>query len=160
MKADRQSNALHELLVAYLQATGFSYTLSRSRIADLKEIHRRGITSVDVAAVVAFIKRKIARGDNGYNDSSLTWLNAMNPDKMEDRVQLVRAAARKKAASRRQVPVVEVPDPALTGTELQDTDALRKKGAATLREWLINNGGRSASDVEQLPSANPQPKLP
>jgi hypothetical protein len=155
MKHARQPHALHQIFAAYLHATGFTYTLSSARIADLREILSRGITSADVALAISHLQRRIRRGDNGCTAASLTWRNAMAPDKLEDHLQLAREAAKK--APRK---AVSVPDEAHEpkGTELQDTDAIRKEGAAGLRALREQLAGRTSAEVNELPSAKPVPR--
>lgn len=58
----------------------------------LRQLAERGVSGADVAEVLGFIKKKIARGDGGFTEASLDFRNAMEPDTMEDRMWRVREA--------------------------------------------------------------------
>lgn len=75
---------------AYVEATGQALYLSTPRRFVLRALVDRGITAADVRAVLAALQKKIARGDGGFTDSSMSFRNAMEPDKLEERALLLR----------------------------------------------------------------------
>ena len=93
--SQRQQRA-QEIFRAYCEATGYLVSRSRERIATLGLIVAKEIviTADDLRRVIAVIRKKIARGDSGFTDSSLHWRCLMRDvDTLEERVIACRTAA-------------------------------------------------------------------
>lgn len=99
--------AARALYEAYVKATNLALSWSYQRSQDVGELVRRNITSEDVAAVLGFVKKKMARGDGGFGETSMLWRNAMAPDAMEERALLVRQARGRKPAAKAPVSVTD-----------------------------------------------------
>lgn len=97
------SQAIAAMHAAYVAESGLPVTLNYGRTWALTQLHERGFTADDVRAVIAALKKKIARGDRGFTESSISFGNALaDPDKFEERALLLRQqAARRKGAAPR-----------------------------------------------------------
>jgi hypothetical protein len=88
-----------ELLAAYCAASGIPVSMSRQRLAWLREICAMPsrFTPEDVRAVLGAIRAHLRRGTQGWVEESLLFGNAMNPETFEDRALLCRQKAARKA---------------------------------------------------------------
>lgn len=136
-------NPLVPLFDAYLKATGFQFALSRSRETDLREIHRRGITPLDIEQAISHLQLRIKRGDNGCTRASLLWQNAMAPDRLEGHLMLARSAK----PAKKEIRVTNRPEIPLQKPSAEEADTIRaaaKESFNALRQKLAG------------PSANPE----
>ena len=90
---------LRALLAAYVDFTGLPVVWTHEREKVLRELDRRMVTPDEVRAVLAGVKRHMARGTFGYTEASLDFRNAMKPDTMEERVLMMRQAKGRKAGA-------------------------------------------------------------
>lgn len=130
---------LKALFDAYVETSGRALTPSHQRKRVLREFDRRGFTADDVRAVLGELQRRMARGVQGYTDTSLDWKNAMGDvDRFEERLALLRqararrrgTAPRPEAAQTRALPgggTVSVLAPASEAEAESIRDAARKE---------------------------------
>jgi hypothetical protein len=78
------------LMGAYHQATGFELTITYQRANTLTIIHEMGIVPQDITNVVRELKRLMRDKPKTYTETCLEWRNCMDPDTLEERVQVLR----------------------------------------------------------------------
>jgi hypothetical protein len=78
------------LMGAYHQATGFELTITYQRANTLTTIHEMGIVPQDITNVVRELKRLMRDKPKTYTETCLEWRNCMDPDTLEERVQVLR----------------------------------------------------------------------
>lgn len=134
--------AQEALFDAYVSATGLPVHLSHSRRFDLQKLVECGVTPDELRAVLRNIQRKMARAEGGYTETSLLWRNAMNPDAMEENVQLFRQAkARAKGA--RPKPAVPRTDTLADGSTVSRLDDAAAKAIPSLKDMVAEAIGRN-----------------
>ena len=89
------------MLAAYVEASGLAVSLSYERGRVLAELIAREFAPADVRAVTLAIKRKIARGDGGFTETSILFRNVLgDPDVFEERALLLRQQLARKAGAK------------------------------------------------------------